>query len=236
MRVPKVVNVGVEPESRLAFLCIEYAADARTVRHAMRNGEVDGEVIAASVLSMLRFMCSQEPPYCVVGGFHDSPVWFDGPPIGPCPSMQEFIVAMLEWSAEQTAQSHPELSQKLHAYERHVSGLDASHRLVFRHGDLSIDNLLWSDQGLWLIDWEWAGVYDERDVWLEARELLKALNAEHLWNAANLPIPISDLEEFDSCKEIFMGVAWAMLLTGEERDGELEYLSGQLSKMAADKL
>ncbi len=32
-------------------------------------------------------------------------------------------------------------------------------RLVFAHGDLTARNVLRNDDGLWLIDWEWAGLY-----------------------------------------------------------------------------
>jgi hypothetical protein len=106
-------------------------------------------------------------------------------------------------------------------------------RLVFRHGDLSIDNILVCETGnrLALIDWEWSGVVDERDVWLEARELLRAIDREEVWRH-NVPASLlSSLLVFEDIKNIAMGVSFSLATSNVEyREEELDVLEEALAQ------
>jgi thiamine kinase-like enzyme len=216
--VPKVLSVGVEPVSGLPFLLMEFVQGAQTLRKA---GDEEKLRYAGQIVELVAHLCQLKPPFQSIGGFNNSPLWFDGPPLGPFASMNEFVSEMLKWSAERIRPQDSELSELLNAYPRPTDGKHYS--LVFRHGDLSIDNILVRDGILWLIDWEWSGVYDERDVWLELRELCIALGAEHLWNP---PISRHELDQFDALKDTFMGVAWAA--TFPDGTEELDYLKSQI--------
>ena len=140
----------------------------------------------------------------------------------------EFVDAMLDWSAKRVAEKHSDLAGLLQKVQ--VPDEVEPRRLVFRHGDLSVDNILiCADGRLCFIDWEWAGVYDERDVWLEMKELLVALKMEKMLQQGTNISP-KELLEFDRLKEVFMGVAWAEAMQSEdEREEELEYLRENLA-------
>ena len=231
-RVPEVYSVGVEPESALSYLCMEWI-EAQSVRKAVAEKRVASDEIAARIMDLVLYMASQPPPFAVIGGFDGSPLWFDGPALGPFASTAELAAALLRWSAERLQERRPSLSRQLEDCAV-PSVMARQRRLVFRHGDLSVDNVLVdAEERLVLIDWEWAGVHDERDVWLELRELMEQLGARQLWKD-RVPVPEPECEEYYDARELLMGVAWAESIPSEgEQEAELDYLADAIRSIQA---
>lgn len=63
-----------------------------------------------------------------------------------------------------------------------------------------------------------------------AGELLKALKMEHVWKEL-VPLPLEDLQQFDECKDVFMGMSWATVArTPEDKEDEVSFLRESLEK------
>lgn len=231
IHVPRVLSVGVEPSSQTPYLCMEFVESAKTLRQQMREADFDTRAASVHLMRVVTHLCQLEPPFRNIGGFSNSPLWFDGPPVGPCADMDEFVRQMLAWSVQWlTDNGYPHVAEKLSNVRLPFMG---SAQLVFRHGDLSIDNILVRPAGceprFCLIDWEWAGVFDARDVWLEARELMSALECENVWKQS-VPFDFQVLDAYYDVKEVFMGAVWAATLTGDARDDEISFLEENLAR------
>jgi aminoglycoside phosphotransferase (APT) family kinase protein len=224
----QVFSVGVEPQSKVPFLCMEFV-EGKSVRQAVKEGSIEPELLARRIVEAVKQLSLLPLPFPHIGGFDSSPLWYDGPPLGPCASLQEFAAAALKWSAERVEPDLATLLRKVDLTEYFQNSSDF--RLVFRHGDLSLDNILLRADEMWFIDWEWSGVFDERDVWLELREVLFSLKQEPLLALATA-VSASELRRFDELKELYMGVAWAEAMGDEEeKREELEYLKRNLEKI-----
>lgn len=181
-------------------------------------------------------LCAQPVPFAHVGSFGGHGLMYDGPtPPGPCESWAQFVDWQLDWSASRAPE--PVRTDLLQLRREGVcTRLLALHesRLVLRHGDLSLDNIFVGradDAKLTLIDWEWSGVVDERDVWLEARELFRAMGAEYLWHQ-HVPFPAEALLIFEAVRNVAMGVAYSLVARSEEdRAEELEVLEDSVDRL-----
>lgn len=170
VHVPAVLAVGVDEEVNRPFLVME-RIDGVSLRQGVREGLVEPEAVARDLMKLVAALCEVRvaEPRRVESFGGNCGLCFDGPNVGPCDSVDEFVRRMLRWSARACDDDHVKelLGRSEEAVVRKISQSQA--RLVFRHGDLSIDNvmLLKGSKKLCLVDWEFAGVYDERDVWLE---------------------------------------------------------------------
>ncbi len=232
--VPAVVASGVDQVSDLPYLVME-CVDGVSLRAALKSGLVDSRSAAERILRLVRHMCDLAPPHVRVGSFGgpDCGLFFDGPDVGACATVADFMGQLIVWSAERARQEAGLAELLLRAKEEMNVG---SARLVFRHGDLSIDNVMVGrNEELALIDWEFCGVCDERDVWLETRELLTAMGQEATWREA-VPIAADELEHFERCKEIAMGMSWAAVAkTEEDRQEEVDILRDNLESLLKAK-
>jgi tRNA A-37 threonylcarbamoyl transferase component Bud32 len=253
--VPSVLACGVDKETDLPFLVIE-RIEGLSLRQALREGVVECEGVARELMRLVSLLCETPVSHrCVESFGTDCGLCFDGPNVGPCESTSEFVRQMMRWSIRSCrVDEEDDLKLLLQTCEEKVVATVAQHaaRLVFRHGDLSIDNvmLLKESNLLCLIDWEFAGIYDERDVWLETRkyihfcfvlcfcfccfffkkkgELLKALKMDSVWRDL-VPVRFEELVQFDECKDVFMGMSWAAVAPNEEaRQEEIEVLRENL--------
>jgi aminoglycoside phosphotransferase (APT) family kinase protein len=234
VHVPQVVAAGVDAVEGLPYLVME-CVDGVPLRVALKSGLAEREATARRLMELVARMCSLPPPVPHIGSLGDEGrgLFFDGPELGACVDVQEFASRLLNWSARH-CDENGEDSTLCAMLRRAESELRmAPGRLVFRHGDLSIDNVmvLSDNGGLALIDWEFAGVYDERDVWLEARELMTALGQEALWRELQ-PMDSAELDRFERCKEVMMGVSWAAAAkTSADRQEELQVLHENLTDL-----
>jgi tRNA A-37 threonylcarbamoyl transferase component Bud32 len=250
LHVPLVLDLGVDELSNRPFLVME-RVEGVSLRQAMREGSIDCEVVARDLMKLISSICNVPIEARRIQSFNCG-LCFDGPNVGPCDTMAEFVRRVMRWSS-QNCENELVRKMLIECEDRVVQGVsEREARLVFRHGDLSIDNVmvLKDSNKLCFIDWEFAGVYDERDVWLEASEmicfscfffcfqlkmfqgeLLKALKMEHVWREL-VPIPLDDLARFDELKDVFMGMSWAAVApTEEDKQDELEFLKESIERI-----
>ena len=227
-KVPKVYGHGVQDD--LPFLVMEFVDSAQTLRSWMKGKNPHQlDAMATRLLSIVKGMCDHKVPFEHIGSFDEAGLWFDGPNLNPCKTMEQFVKEMIHWSADQVKETDKEVSDMLISFGERLTFAEKA-RLVFRHGDLSIDNVMVTEEEeIYLIDWEWSGVFDERDVWLEARELMRAMKSEQKWkDFVKDFMDTAKLDLFYDIKQVYMGVAWSLQGREEDREEELDILRENL--------
>lgn len=160
-QVPFIYGYGSVLET--PFLVMEFV-NGKTLRKWI-EGKTSGEVekMAQKLLLILKGICDAEPPFTYIGSFNEGGLWFDGPNLKPCENVKQFVFQMISWSSEKLRLEKKDiLADKL---AKCFENMDFSQKfkIVFRHGDLSIDNLMvCENDDICFLDWEWSGVYDER--------------------------------------------------------------------------
>ncbi len=169
--VPSVLGSGVDEHLNRPFLVMEKVEGV-----PLRSAAIeDKEALARRLMFLVQSLCNVPIGDArQIGSFGGCGLCFDGPILEPCDSIGDFVRRMMIWSED--ACDDLEGKQLLSACRDKVANMASRNagKLVFRHGDLSIDNIMLTKEGkLCLIDWEFAGIYDERDVYLETSKKKK---------------------------------------------------------------
>ncbi len=151
--VPRVLGHGVDSATGLPWLAME------EVRGVTLRAAPAREQYATQVMDVVLALSRIALPFGHVGSFGEGcGLLYDGPTLAPCTTWLQHWRQLLVWSAERVRDTHPALHTTLLEVMRRDTCEEAlsafASRLVFRHGDLSLDNIMVLEDGtLALIDW-----------------------------------------------------------------------------------
>lgn len=239
--VPRVLLMGVDETSGRPFLCME-RVEGKTLRKALRDGMMSAEEASMKLMHLVRTLCSLPCPHAHVGSFQNG-LFFDGPLLPPQPSFALFSLSLLQWSLQHLLRAHHHhlpslilaLQWILRDEGRHWIFLcqqSGTSTLCLCHGDLSLDNVMVMSNDKWaLLDWEWCGVRDARDAWLETREMCAAMGTEKSIWEQHVPMDKEEIEMYDNLKQIMMGVSWAISNGDNDDDDEYDELLQNIQRL-----